>query len=169
MSEMLGIVGWKNSGKTTLVAALVAEFTHRGLLVSTVKHAHHAFQLDQDGTDTAKHRKAGAHEVAIVSNNRWAIMHEIESSGEEPSLHSMVSKMAPCDLIIVEGYKNSSIPQVEVLRAESTTQEPLWKTNKNVFAVASDQTVAECVKPQFNLDDVENLADYITQILGLRT
>ena len=103
MSEqtpVFGVTGWKNSGKTTLVSRLVAEITARGYSVSTVKHAHHNFDIDQKGRDSYAHREAGAHEVALVSGRRWALMHELRGE-EEPSLADVLAKLSPCDLVIV--------------------------------------------------------------------
>jgi molybdopterin-guanine dinucleotide biosynthesis protein B len=165
---LFGIVGWKNSGKTSLVAALVSEFTGRGLRVSTIKHAHHNFAFDKEGTDSFKHRAAGAHEVAIVSSKRWAIVHENDTESEEPSLENMVSKLGPCDLILVEGYKNSNIQKIETIRRDFQQEAPLWQTHKGVVGVASDAPIAGCDKPQFELDDVAGIADFIIQISGLR-
>ena len=168
MSRLFGIVGWKNSGKTTLVSSLVAEFTKRGLRVSTIKHAHHNFAFDKEGTDSFKHRAAGAHEVALVSSKRWAIIHENETESEEPSLENMVSKLGPCDLILVEGYKNSNIQKIEAIRQEFQSEKPLWQTHKGIVGVASDARIEDCDKPQFELDDIAGIADFIIQISGIR-
>ena len=168
MSRLFGIVGWKNSGKTTLVSALVAEFSSRGLKVSTIKHAHHNFAFDKEGTDSFNHRAAGAHEVAIVSSKRWAIVHENATESEEPSLENMVSKLGPCDLILVEGYKNSDIQKIETIRLDSQKETPLWQTHKGIVGVASDGPINGCNKPQFDLQDVGGIADFIIQISGVR-
>lgn len=105
--KLFGITGWKNSGKTTLTERLVQELTRRGYQISTVKHAHHNFDIDHVGKDSWRHRKAGAAEVAVVSSARYAIMHE--NLGEaEPSLEAIVGKLAPCDLVLIEGYKRRS-------------------------------------------------------------
>ena len=168
MNRLFGIVGWKNSGKTTLVAALVEEFTKRGLRVSTIKHAHHDFAFDKEGTDSFKHRAAGAHEVALVSSKRWAIIHENETESEEPSLDNMVSKLGPCDLILVEGYKNSNIRKIEAIRRDFQSETPLWQTHEGIVAVACDAPIEGCDKPQFELDDVPGIADFIIQIAGIR-
>ena len=168
MSRLFGIVGWKNSGKTTLVAALVSELTARGLKVSTVKHAHHNFAFDKEGTDSFRHREAGAHEVALVSSKRWAIIHENTTESEEPSLENMVSKLGPCDLILVEGYKNSNIQKIETIRQDYQKETALWQTHEGVVGVASDAPIQGCDKPQFQLDDVSGIADFIIQISGVR-
>ncbi|MEP1207965.1 MAG: molybdopterin-guanine dinucleotide biosynthesis protein B [Rhizobiaceae bacterium] len=169
MNRVFGIVGWKNSGKTTLVSALVAELTGRGLTVSTIKHAHHNFSIDQPGTDSHRHRQSGAHEVALVSSKRWAIMHENATDSEEPSLQTMVAKMAPCDLIIVEGYKNSPIRKLEAIRQESVKETPLWQTHSGIVGVASNGPLEGCEMPKFDLDDIAGIADFIIQICGVRT
>src|SRR5439155_26506328 len=104
MHKVIGVAGFKNAGKTTLVEKLVAELARRGFSISTVKHAHHSFDIDHEGRDSFRHRKAGATEVAVVSANRWAIIHELRKE-EEPRLADVLAKMAACDLVIVEGYK----------------------------------------------------------------
>ena len=118
--KVIGIAGYKKSGKTTLVERLVAEFTGRGLSVATVKHAHHAFDIDHKGRDSWRHRAAGSHEVAIVSDRMWAIIHPLHDE-PEPGLDDILAKMAPSDLVIVEGYKRESYPKIEV-RGEATTR-----------------------------------------------
>ena len=107
---VFGITGWKNSGKTTLTERLVAEFTRRGFRVSTVKHAHHDFDIDREGADSYRHRLAGAAEVAIVSGRRWALMHELRGE-DEPKLDEILARLAPCDLVLVEGYKREATPR----------------------------------------------------------
>ena len=113
---VLGITGWKNSGKTTLTERLVRELTRRGWKISTVKHAHHAFDIDKEGTDSFRHRQAGAAEVAIVSGNRWALMHELRGE-DEPRLEAILARLAPCDLVLIEGYKRESHPKIEARQA----------------------------------------------------
>lgn len=167
MSKVFGVTGWKNSGKTTLVSALVAEFTRRGLTISTVKHAHESFDIDHAGTDSHSHRKAGAQEVALVSNSRWALMHEIKSQGAAPSLNQILSKLAPCDLVLVEGFKNSPIPKIECIREQSQSQSPLWVENDSILAVATDRPDEVDQRPSFDLSDIDAIADFIAQISGL--
>ena len=112
---VIGIVGWKKSGKTTLVARLIEEFTRRGLKVATVKHAHHDFQIDDEETDSARHRRAGAAQVAVVSARRWALIGEL-GDAPEPDLAEVIGWLGPCDLVIVEGYKSAAIPKIEARR-----------------------------------------------------
>ncbi len=168
MAVIFGITGWKNSGKTSLVSALVAEYVRRGLTVSTVKHAHKSFDIDHRGTDSHIHRTAGAREVAIVSPKRWALMHEIRDNPSEPTLSTILGKLVPCDLVLVEGYKTSDIPKIECIRYEAATDEPIWKSNKSIVAVACDAEDAACPLPQFALDDIPKIADYVMQKTGLR-
>src|SRR5256885_16094410 len=112
---IIGIAGWKKSGKTTLVVRLIEEFTRRGLKVASVKHAHHDFQIDDAETDSARHRRAGASQVAVVSAKRWALIAELEGA-PEPDLAQIVAWLGPCDLVIVEGYKSVPIPKIEARR-----------------------------------------------------
>ena len=116
--KLFGIVGWKNSGKTTLVARLVTDLKSRGFSVSTMKHAHHAFDLDQPGRDTYKHREAGAQEVVISSSRRWAIMHELQRD-ENYTLDDLLAKMQPVDIVLVEGFKSNAHPKIETHRSQS--------------------------------------------------
>ncbi len=167
MTKVYGVTGWKNSGKTTLVSKLVAEFSKRGLVVSTIKHAHNGFAIDTKGTDSYAHRQAGAHEVVLVSDNRWALMHEARTGGESPTLDTMLKKIAPCDLVLVEGFKNAAISKIECIRGQSATNQPVWKNNDTVRAIATDTRSQACEIPQFDIDDIPTIADYIAQMTGL--
>jgi len=166
-APIIGIAGWKKSGKTTLATGLIAEFTRRGLKVATVKRAHHAFQIDDAETDSARHRRAGAAQVAIVSRERWALIRELQSA-PEPDLTEVISWLAPCDLVIVEGYKRSPIPKIEVRRRAASSQEPLAGESPNVIAIAADHAVSNANGlPSFPLDEVGAIADFIVAHLGL--
>ena len=167
MNEVFGITGWKNSGKTTLTAALVAEFVNRGRTVNTIKHAHESFAVDVEGTDSYRHRSAGASEVAILSKGRWVIMHEGKGGGAAPSLETMLKKLAPSDLVLVEGFKNADFPKIECILSKNQNSDPVWKRNQSVIAIASDQIDSNCDLPQFQLNDVSKIADYISQKMGL--
>ncbi|MEL6946095.1 MAG: molybdopterin-guanine dinucleotide biosynthesis protein B [Pseudomonadota bacterium] len=167
--DLFGITGWKNSGKTTLVVKLVEEFIARGVVVSTVKHAHDGFDIDHEGTDSYRHRYAGAHETAIVSNNQFALMHQRQTGGAAPSLERIITKLAPCDLVLVEGFKTHPLPKIECLRKDSAKEQAIWHSNKHVVALATDHTIADCPLPQFELSDVGTIADYIGQKIGLHT
>lgn len=160
-TPIVGIAGWKKSGKTTLTIRLVEEFTRRGLRVATVKHAHHAFQIDDDDTDSARHRKAGAGQVAVVSAKRWALITELDGA-EEPDFADVVAMLKPCDLILVEGYKSVAIPKIEARRAASVTKTPLHLEDPLVFAIAADHAVTDARDlPLFALEDVAAIADLI--------
>jgi molybdopterin-guanine dinucleotide biosynthesis adapter protein len=158
--KLLGITGWKNSGKTTLTERLVSNLVERGYRIATVKHAHHAFDIDQEGRDSWRHRKAGASEVAIVSSKRWAIIHELEHE-QEPPLDIVLSKMAPCDLVIVEGYKREGHLKIEVRRKEAKDNVPLAPNDPNIFAIASDHTFTDINLPVFHIDEIDRIADLV--------
>jgi molybdopterin-guanine dinucleotide biosynthesis protein B len=161
------VIGWKNSGKTTLLTRLVAEFTRRGLVVSTVKHAHHDFDIDKPATDSFRHREAGAREVMIVSGNRWALMHELSGDGEPP-LSAALERLSPCDLVLVEGYKREGHLKIEVRRSDAANRDPLAPGDPTVLAVASDHTTDSNRLPAFDLDDITGIADFIAVGLPLR-
>jgi molybdopterin-guanine dinucleotide biosynthesis adapter protein len=165
MSRIIGVAGFKNAGKTTLVEKLVAELTRRGYRISTVKHAHHSFDIDHEGRDSFRHRKAGAFEVAVVSRHRWAIIHESRDEAE-PSLDEMLTKLAPCDLVIVEGYKRDSHDKIEV-RNLGLAHPRLAGEDPTVVAIAANGTVENSPVPVFDRDDVTTLASFIETHTGL--
>jgi molybdopterin-guanine dinucleotide biosynthesis protein B len=165
-TPVIGIAGWKKSGKTTLTVRLVAEFTRRGYTVATVKHAHHNFQIDTAETDSARHRRAGAGQVAVVSRDRWAIIRELQGR-PEPDLADVLQMLEPADLIIVEGYKSAPIPKIEARRTASFTHEPMAPADPHVIAVAADHPVDGAGRPVFALDDIAGIADLIARRLGL--
>ncbi len=164
-TPIIGIVGWKKSGKTTLTVRLVEEFTRRGLKVATVKHAHHAFQVDDGETDSARHRRAGAQQVAVVSNERWAVINEL-AGAPEPDLDEVIGWLEPCDLILVEGYKLAAIPKIEARRLQSHTRRPLATDDPNVIAIAADHAIGDAAVPVFLLDDIGAIADLIESTIG---
>jgi molybdopterin-guanine dinucleotide biosynthesis protein B len=164
--RVFGVTGWKNSGKTTLVEALVRELTGRGRKVATVKHAHHDFDIDKEGTDSFRHRQAGAKEVAIVSDRRWALMHELGEEGE-PTLEDILSRLSPADLVLVEGYKRGTHRKIETRRIEAKDGSPLTATDPHIAAIAADYPVAGESIPVFRLDDISGIADFIERETGL--
>jgi molybdopterin-guanine dinucleotide biosynthesis protein B len=164
--RIFGIAGWKNSGKTGLMVRLVTEFTRRGYRISTIKHAHHDFDIDKPGADSYRHREAGAHEVTIVSGTRYAIMHELRGA-PEPAFDEIVSRLAPCDLILIEGYKSEPIPKIEARRLEAMKHEPLAPTDPHIVAIAADHPVENSALPVFNLDDTTAIVDFIATTVGL--
>ena len=165
-NAVFGVTGWKNSGKTTLVTKLVSELTRRGYDVSTVKHAHHAFDIDKPETDSVRHREAGAREVMIVSGHRWALMHELRDEAEPP-LEAALQRLSPCDLVMVEGYKREAHPKIEVRRREGSRGEPLAPGDPSIVAVAADHAADPDGRPLFRLDDVAGLTDFIVACVGL--
>lgn len=165
MTPVIGIVGWKNSGKTTLTVRLVEEFSKRGLKVSTVKHAHHNFAVDEGTADSARHRTAGAGEVAVVSPDRWAIIGELRGQ-PEPDFSDILAKLSPCDLVLVEGYKSHPIPKIEARRLESNDQRSIAARDMMVLAVAADHPVDGRHRPSFDLDDISGIADFLERIVG---
>jgi len=163
---VFGITGWKNSGKTRLVAGIVKNITARGLIVSTVKHAHHGFDVDKPGTDSFAHREAGAKEVALVSGKRWVLMHEIRKDSE-PSLDEILAKLDPCHLVIIEGFKSCPHPKIEATRAQTKRDLPLWPRDKSIIAIAADYEVKDCDRTVFGLDDIEQMSDFILKHINL--
>lgn len=157
--RIIGIAGWSGSGKTTLLAKLVPLLIARGLKVSTVKHAHHRFDLDVPGKDSHTHRMAGATEVLISSANRWALMHELRGS-PEPPLSDLLRKLSPVDLVLVEGFKHESHPKLEVHREANGTPLLALEDGK-VVAVASDTELPQVRVPVLPLDDLDAIVDVL--------
>lgn len=162
--NLYGVTGWKNAGKTTLMERLVAEITGRGLTVSTIKHAHHATDVDQPGRDSYRHREAGASEVLLASPNRWALMHELRDEPEW-ELKDLLPKLTPVDLVLVEGFKRSPHPKIEAWRAENR-REPLALRFPNIRAIAADGAVETDVT-LLDLNDTAAIADFILADLRL--
>ncbi|MFC5585881.1 molybdopterin-guanine dinucleotide biosynthesis protein B [Nitratireductor kimnyeongensis] len=166
IQAVFGIVGWKNSGKTTLAAALVTELTKRGFRIATLKHAHHAFDIDHEGTDSHRHRTAGAKEVAIVSGKRWAIIHELDGA-QEPPLTEMLARLSPCDLVLIEGFKRENHPKLECRRQEARNLTFLAAEEPTIVAVAADHETETGDLPSFDLGEVEQIADFIVRHTGI--
>ena len=162
--KVYGVTGWKNSGKTGLMERLVAEFRARGLSVSTIKHAHHSFDVDHAGTDSFRHRAAGAGQVLLASSRRWALMSELQGAAE-PALPELLARLDPCDLVLVEGYKTATHPKIEAHRA-ATGQDLIAPCDASIRAVASDQAL-DLDRPVFDLDDTSAIADFIAAELKL--
>ncbi len=158
-TPVIGVVGWKNNGKTTLVTRLVAHLVGRGLRVSTVKHAHHSVDVDRPGKDSHRHREAGASEVVLATARRWVLIHELRDE-PEPPLEELLAKMAPADLVVVEGFKRFPHPKIEVHRRERGT--PLIaRDDPTVVAVASDEPIPDFDRPVFDLDAIAEIADFV--------
>lgn len=162
--KIYGVTGWKNAGKTGLMERLVAEFCTRGLTVSTLKHAHHSTDVDQPGTDSHRHREAGASEVLLASPNRVAIMQELRGA-PEPSFTELLARMRPVDLVLVEGFKREAHPKIEAYRTSAGN--PLIASgDSSIRAVASDIPL-DLDRPVFDLNDTKAIADFIATELGL--
>ena len=162
--KIYGVTGWKNAGKTGLMERLVAEITSRGLSVSTIKHAHHSFDVDHPGKDSHRHRVAGAHEVLLASKNRIALMQELRDH-EEPELAYLLTRLSPVDLVLIEGYKRDRHPKIEAHRAV-TGQPLITPGDDTIRAVASDVPLT-LDRPVFGLDDTIALADFVLREVGL--
>ncbi len=157
--KIIGLAGWSGAGKTTLIKRLLPCLVARGLSVSTVKHAHHRFDIDHPGKDSYAHREAGAKEVLIVSGERFALMHELRGEAE-PDLKRLISLITPVDFVIVEGFKSAAYPKIEIHRAENG-KEFLYPSDERILAVASDQPERIKERPSFDLGDVDTIADFV--------
>jgi molybdopterin-guanine dinucleotide biosynthesis adapter protein len=165
MKRVIGVAGFKNSGKTTLVEKLVVHLTAKGYRVSTVKHAHHSFDIDHEGRDSFRHRKAGASEVAVISKERTAIIHELRGA-EPPSLSEVIDKLQDCDLVIVEGYKRDTHDKIEV-RNLSLNHQNLAGDDSTIVAIASTGPIPDAPVQVFDRDDVAALAKFIVDHCSL--
>jgi molybdopterin-guanine dinucleotide biosynthesis protein B len=155
--KIIGLAGWSGAGKTTLLAKLIPVLNARGLSVSTIKHAHHAFDVDVPGKDSWVHREAGAREVLVASANRFALMHELRGAAEW-TLPQLLAKLTVVDLVLVEGFKRSAHPKIEVHRA-ANGKPFLWPDDPDIAGVASDVAPADGAPPHVGLDDIESIVD----------
>lgn len=155
--RVIGLAGWSGSGKTTLLTRLIPEFNRRGVAVSTIKHAHHAFDLDTPGKDSWAHRQAGAAEVLVSSGKRWALLHELRGE-PEAALPELLARLSPVDLVIVEGFKRDPHAKLEVYRA-GNGKPPLHPGDPSIVAIASDVAFPDAGRPVIGLDDVPAIAD----------
>jgi molybdopterin-guanine dinucleotide biosynthesis protein MobB len=163
--RVFGVTGWKNTGKTGLMERLVAEITARGFTVSTVKHAHHAVDLDQPGRDSHRHRVAGAREVILATAQRWALLHELRGA-PEPPLDALLARLSPVDLVLIEGYKRGPHPKIETHRAEAG-RALMAPGEPTIRAVAADTALTGLAVPLFHLDDTVAIADFVLRETGL--
>ncbi len=162
--KIIGFAGFSGSGKTTLLEKIIPLLTVHGLRIAVIKHAHHKFDIDKPGKDSFRHREAGAGEVLVVSGFRWALMHELVNEAE-PSLEVLCSKLSPCDLVLVEGYKYSEIPKFEVHR--SVTGHPhLYPEDKNIIALITD-TPSDIPLPQLDINEPQQVANFILKYFSL--
>src|SRR5215475_4911026 len=157
--RIIGLAGWSGAGKTTLLARVIPCIVARGLKVSTVKHAHHSFDLDQPGKDSHTHRMAGATEVLVGSASRWALVHELRGE-PEASLGALLARLSPVDLVVIEGFKREPHPKLEVYRA-AVGKPLLHPDDPAIVAVASDEPLPAARIPVVDLDDVERIVDIV--------
>lgn len=162
--KILGFAGFSGSGKTTLLEQVIPLLRARGVCVAVIKHAHHKFDIDKPGKDSFRHREAGAREVMVVSGFRWALMHELVDE-QEPTLEELCSRLSPCDLVLVEGYKFSSIPKIEVHRRE-TGHPHLFQDDANFIALACD-VPCDSTLPQLDINNPQQVADFILEYFSL--
>lgn len=163
--RVIGLAGWSGSGKTTLVTQLIPVLAARGISVSTLKHAHHAFDVDRPGKDSHRHREAGAQQVLVSSAKRWALMTE-NREVPEPDSTALLAKLDPVDLVIIEGFKREQHQKIEVHRP-SVGKPALWPDDPGIVAVASDEPLTGCPLPLLPLNDVEAVADFVVSHCGL--
>lgn len=164
--KIFGLAGWSGSGKTTLIVKLIPELVSRGISVSTMKHAHHDFDIDRPGKDSHEHRLAGASEVMISASKRWALMHELREE-EEPSVEELIARMKPVDLLLVEGFKWHAHPKMEIHRP--LVGKPLLQSDDTeIIAVASDEALSGLPVPVLDLNDVSGIADFIVERCSLK-
>ena len=162
--KAIGFIGYSNSGKTTLIEKLIPRFRAQGLTVSAIKNAHHGFDMDRPGKDSHRYREAGAGQVLISTTERWALL--TETPAGHAALEDLLAQLAPCDLVIVEGFKSEGrIPRIEVRRA-SVGDPPIYPHDPNVIAVAADVAL-ECPLPVLDLNDADRIAAFITRRLSL--
>jgi len=163
--KAFGVAGWSGSGKTTLLKRLIPELVSRGVSVSTVKHAHHEFDIDLPGKDSYEHRAAGATEVLVSSARRWAVVHELRGDAEL-TLADILARMSPVDLVLIEGFKSEGHDKLEVYRP-SLAKAPIYPSDPSVVAVASDEPITGLRLPRLALDDVTSIADFVLEHCGL--
>jgi len=162
--KVIGLAGWSGAGKTTLLTRVIPLLLKKGLRVSVIKHAHHAFDVDVPGKDSWRHRESGATEVLVSSTRRWALMHELRGA-QEPSFDEQVKRISPCDLLLVEGHKHHPLPKLEVWRA-ATGEALLHPNDPHIVAVASDERI-ETKLPWLHLDDHPGIENFIVKYLKL--
>jgi molybdopterin-guanine dinucleotide biosynthesis adapter protein len=163
--KVFGFAGYSGSGKTTLIEKVIPLLKSLGLTVSLIKHAHHSFDIDKPGKDSYRHREAGAQEVLIASSQRWVLMHELRQKSE-PSLTELLTQFSACDLVLVEGYKFSDVPKIEIFRSEAGKPRLDAKTH-NIVAVAASQPLSNDPLIQLDLNAPQTVADFIVRYCKL--
>ena len=164
--RIFGIIGWSGSGKTTVITKLIPEITARGYKVSTIKHTHHAFDVDKPGKDSYSHRLAGATEVLVGSAKKWALIHEKKKDNEEDNINTLVSRMEKVDLVLVEGFKNLNHSKMEIFRKD-LKKPTLFDNDNSIVALISNSEIPEAGIPRFTPSDIKGIADFIVNHLSL--
>ncbi|MAK09744.1 MAG: molybdopterin-guanine dinucleotide biosynthesis protein B [Rhodobacteraceae bacterium] len=163
--KIIGVVGWKNTGKTTLIEKLISEFNNRNLTVSTIKHSHHNFSVDREGTDSFRHFNAGTKETILASEQKW-IKFSRQREEDMPNLSYLIKQIIPVDIVIVEGFKASDHKKVEVVDSTSD-RKPLYKSDRTICGLITNQhKIKNAVLPQFERDEVQEICDFI--VIALR-
>ncbi len=157
--RIIGLAGWSGSGKTTLLAKIIPRLVARGYTVSTIKHAHHSFDVDTPGKDSHVHRMAGATEVLVGSARRWALIHELRED-REPSIDDLLLKMSPVDLVLIEGFKAARHTRIEVYRRD-VGKPPLHPDNPGIAGIISDTPFPDAGRPVVHIDDIEGAVDMV--------
>ena len=157
-----GIAGWSGAGKTTLLEKLIAALRARGVRVASIKHTHHEVDVDRPGKDSWRHRAAGAERTLLVGKNQWALMGEVRANAA-PGLEMQLHMLGGADVVLIEGFKRSALPKIEVFRAE-LGKPPLWPQDETIRALAADAAPPDCPLPVFALEDVAALADFLLQL-----
>lgn len=158
-AKVFGFAGYSGSGKTTLIEKLIPLFVRHGLVVSLIKHAHHAFDIDQPGKDSYRHRKAGCREVLVSSDQRWALMHELRG-GPQPRLEQLIAHLTPCDWIFVEGFKHAAIRKIEVHRGDNA-KSLLYPNDSSIVGLACMPAITASI-PTFDLNHIEQIFEFMT-------
>ncbi|MDO7584361.1 MAG: molybdopterin-guanine dinucleotide biosynthesis protein B, partial [Oceanospirillaceae bacterium] len=165
--KVFGVVGWKNNGKTTLVERLISQLTSMGYKVSSVKHAHHNVDIDEPGRDSYRHRAAGAKQTLLATQHRWALMREHREQ-DPPNLEQLLPLFEPCDIVIVEGYKGAAHPKLEIIR-HLNKEGLLADQMPNIVALVTDQPHLPSDLPQLDLNNIQQITDFVLQHTGLVT
>ena len=163
--KVFGMIGWSGSGKTTLIKGLIPELTGRGYSVSSMKHTHHDFDLDEPGKDSYEHRKAGAKQVLITGAKRWALLTE-NLSNPEPMINDLLERMHPVDLVIVEGFKAYSHPKMEIFRP-SVGKRLLAENDPTIAAIATDGDHIKADVPILDLNNLQEITNFIIKYCKL--
>lgn len=164
---LIGIVGWKNSGKTTLIERLIAALARQGFRIATAKHTHHELRAHDGATDGERHARAGAVQTAVISPSQWELAGEVRGA-PAPTLEELAQRLGPADLVLVEGFKSAAVPKIEVRRQATATREPLASSDPHIIAIAADHAIEGSAVPVFALDDIERIAAFLLKAAGLR-